>query len=72
MKNAADQTAWTEILYLVGDQFDKIGRKLAQKDLSSQNIKGLADMFEVAGDLFGQFADQNKIEFNYPSVQYKF
>tara|TARA_B110000305_G_C19161193_1_gene502663 strand:+ start:413 stop:631 length:219 start_codon:yes stop_codon:yes gene_type:complete len=72
MKNAADQTAWNEILYLVGDQFDKIGRKLAQKDLSSQNIKGLAEMFEVAGDLFGQFADQNKVEFNYPSVQQKF
>lgn len=72
MKNAADQTAWNEILYLVGDQFDRIGRKLAQKDLSSQNIKGLAEMFEVAGDLFGQFADQNKVEFNYPSVQQKF
>ena len=72
MKNAADQVAWEEILYLVGDQFDKIGRKLGQKNLSSTKIKGIADDFELAGDLFGQFADQNKVEFNYPSVQQKF
>lgn len=68
MKNAADQVAWEEILYLVGDQFDHIGKKLGPDGLSAQKVKGLATDFEIAGDLFGQFVDQNKVEFNYPHV----
>ena len=66
MKNAADQAAWEEMLYLVGEQFDSIGRKLGPKEI---NPVGLADDFEIAGDLFGQFVDKHKVEFNYPNVQ---
>ena len=69
MKNAADQAAWEEILYLVGEQFDTIGRKLGPNEI---NPKGLAEDFEIAGDLFAQFVDEHKVEFNYPNVQKNF
>ena len=69
MKNAADQAAWEECLYLIGDQFGKIGGKLGPKE---SNIEGLADDFEIVGDLFGQFIDKHKVEFNYPNVQVSF
>lgn len=69
MKNAADQAAWEEILYLVGEQFDTIGRKLGPNKI---NHEGLAYDFEVAGDLFAQFVDQHKVEFNYPHIQKSF
>ena len=65
MKNAADQTNWQEILYIVGDQFGAVGRKLQPNNF---NPNGIAHDFEVAGDLFGQFIDQHKVEFNYPHV----
>ena len=69
MKNAADQANWEEILYLVGDQLGKIGSKLGPNKL---NPEGLAEDFEIAGDLFGQFVDKHKVEFNYPIVQTAF
>ena len=65
MKNAADQAAWEEILYLCGDQLDKVGRKLGPADI---NPDGIADDFEIAGDIFGQFIDEHKVEFHYPHV----
>ena len=69
MKNASDQTAWEEILYLVAEQFEKIGRKLGPKKIRPD---GLAKDFEIAGDLFGQFIDEHRVEFNYPQNQVKF
>ena len=69
MKNASDQTAWEEILYLVAEQFEKIGRKLGPKKIRPE---GLAKDFEIAGDLFGQFIDEHRVEFNYPQNQVKF
>ena len=69
MKNAADQTAWEEILYLVAEQFEKIGRKLGPKKIRPE---GLAKDFEIAGDLFGQFIDEHRVEFNYPQNQVAF
>ena len=69
MKNSADQVAWEEPLYLLGEQFGKIGDKLGPKKI---NPKGLADDFEIAGDIFGQFVDMHKVEFNYPNVQLLF
>ena len=64
-----DQFGWESILYLVGDQFAKIGRKLGPANLKPQ---GLEKDFELAGDLFGQFIDQHKVEFEYPHNQIKF
>ena len=69
MKNAADQAQWEEILYLVGEQFGSIGRKLGPNEI---NYVGLDKDFEIAGDLFAQFVDEHKVEFHYPSVQEKF
>ena len=66
MKNAADQAAWEEILYLCGDQLDKVGRKLGPGSMF--NAEGIADEFEIAGDIFGQFIDEHKVEFHYPHV----
>ena len=63
MKNASDQIAWEEILYLLAEQFEKIGRKLGPKKIRPE---GLAKDFEIAGDLFGQFIDEHRVEFNYP------
>ena len=47
LKNAADQIAWEEILYLTAEQFEKIGRKLGPKKIRPE---GLAKDFEIAGD----------------------
>ena len=69
MKNASDQIAWEEILYLIAEQFEKIGRKLGPKKLRPA---GLAKDFEIAGDLIGQFIDEHRVEFNYPQNQVKF
>ena len=43
---------WEEILYLVGEQFGSIGRKLGPNEI---NYVGLDKDFEIAGDLFAQF-----------------
>ena len=64
-KNLSDQIAWSEILYAIAEQFEKIGRKLGPKTIRPE---GLAKDFEIAGDLFGQFIDEDRVEFNYPSV----
>ena len=32
-KNLSDQIAWSEILYAIAEQFEKIGRKLGPKTI---------------------------------------
>lgn len=69
MRNSGDQNKWAPILYLVADQFQKIGNMLGPEKIETE---GLAFEYEKLGDLLGQFVDQHKVEFAYEKVQTKF
>lgn len=54
MRNSGDQNKWAPILYLIADQFAKIGDMLGPEKIRTE---GLGFEYEKLGDLLGQFID---------------